>query len=171
MMIRRATAEDAEAIARVHVASWRAAYAGIVPDEFLAALSVEERAAVWRDAVAPGRKSYLVVAEDEGEVIGFAVGGPEREGDATYSGELYAIYLLPERQGQGIGRALVIDVAQELSRRGLSSLLIWVLAENPARKFYEALGGQVVREKEIEIGGKGLIEVAYGWKSLAPLIK
>jgi len=171
MLIRRATAEDAEAIARVHVESWRAAYAGIVPDEFLAALSVERRAAQWRETVAPERQSYLVVAEDEGAVIGFAVAGPGRESDATYTGELYAIYLQPERQGQGVGRALVREIARELQRRGLGSMLVWVLAENPARKFYEALGGQYVREKEIEIGGKALIEVAYGWKSLAPLIE
>ncbi len=171
MFIRRATADDAEAIAWVPVASWRATYAGLVPDEFLAALSVEQRAARWRQAVAPERQSYLVVAEDEGAVIGFAVGGPEREGDATYTGELYAIYLLAEQKGRGVGRALVKEIARELQRRGLSSMLVWVLAENPARKFYEALGGQYVREKEIEIGGKTLIEVAYGWKSLAPLIE
>lgn len=169
MIIRRATAEDAEAIARVHVASWRATYAGIVPAEFLAALSVEQRAAQWREAVTPGRQSYLVVAEAEGEVIGFAVGGPEREGDPDYVAELYAIYLLAEHQGRGIGRALVKEIARELSRRGLNSLLVWVLAENPARKFYEALGGRYLREKEIEIGGQPLLEVAYGWKSLEML--
>jgi len=42
-MIRPATPEDARAIAEVHVASWRYAYRGLLPDDVLDRLSVEER--------------------------------------------------------------------------------------------------------------------------------
>jgi ribosomal protein S18 acetylase RimI-like enzyme len=62
---------------------------------------------------------------------------------------------------------LVDAVMRELSKRGFSSMLLWVLKDNlPARKFYEALGGIYLREKPIEIGSQRLIEVAYGWKNL-----
>jgi L-amino acid N-acyltransferase YncA len=171
MVIRPAVLADAEAIARVHVESWRTTYAGIVPDEFLAALSVERRAEVWRNNLAENRQSYLVVAEQAGEVIGFAVGGPNREAEDKYGAELYAIYLLANTQKRGTGRALMKAVVQELARRGFTSLLVWVLVDNSACQFYQRLGGQFVREKEIEIGGLALKEAAYGWKSLAGFLE
>jgi len=172
MVIRPAVIEDAEAVARVHVASWRTTYAGIVPDEFLAALSYERRAEVWRNSLSSQSQAYLVVAEQDRKVIGFAVGGPNREteANAAYEAELYAIYLLASKQKRGIGRALMKAVAQELVRRGFNSLMVWVLTENPARKFYQTLGGEYMREKDIEIGGKTLKETAYGWKDLRRLI-
>lgn len=166
MIIRPAVLADADAIARVHVDSWRTTYAGIVSAEFLANLSYERRAETWRNNLDGHHHSLIVVAEREGEIVGFATGGPNRETEDDYAAELYAIYLLASEQGQGIGRALFNAVVAELKRRGLASLLVWVLAANPAQKFYEALGGQYVREKQIEIGGQPLTEVAYGWKTL-----
>jgi ribosomal protein S18 acetylase RimI-like enzyme len=80
------------------------------------------------------------------------------------TGALYALYVLPSRQRQGCGRRLVQAVARRLVASGMRSVLVWVLAANiPARRFYEALGGAVVREQPIEIGGATLTEVAYGW--------
>lgn len=77
-----------------------------------------------------------------------------REGDPTYSGELYGIYLLAGRQRGGIGRRLVRRVAERLADEGMRSMLLWVLKENEsARGFYEARGGRCLREKTIEIGG------------------
>lgn len=99
-------------------------------------------------------------------MIGFAVGGPNREAKAEYDAELYAIYLLADEQRRGVGRALFQAEISELVRRGFTSMQVWVLVDNPARKFYEALGGQYVHEKDIEIGGATLKEAAYGWKSL-----
>ncbi len=87
-------------------------------------------------------------------------GGPERSGDPVYTGELYAIYLLEGWQRRGIGRRLTIEVVRQLTQQGLTSLLVWVLAENPSRRFYEALGGRQVREKLEMTGGVQLIEVA-----------
>jgi GNAT superfamily N-acetyltransferase len=87
----------------------------------------------------------------------------ERTGDPVYKGEVMAIYILQSQQGKGIGRCLVQAVAKQLHLSGINSMLIWVLANNPACQFYAALGGKPVDEKEIEISGKPLIEVAYGW--------
>jgi GNAT superfamily N-acetyltransferase len=169
--IREADATDAPAIARVHVESWRTTYPGIMPDDFLANLSVERRARFWAEALAnPDRATFAFVAEDEtGTVIGFASGGPELEQDPVYSGELYAIYLLADAQRQGIGRQLTRAVAERLAAAGHEAMLVWVAAENPFRRFYAALGGVPVREKQVTIGGASLTEVAYGWADTRPL--
>jgi GNAT superfamily N-acetyltransferase len=170
-MIREAHADDAAAIAHVHVATWRTTYQGIVPESVLANLSEERRAEMWSRAIDdPARAGFVYVAKNAtGRVIGFAAGGPERDGDPIYTGELYAIYLLSEHQGSGIGRQLMRHVAMRLIATGHASMLLWVLAENPACRFYAVLGGQPVREKTVEMGGVSLREVAYGWTDIRPL--
>jgi ribosomal protein S18 acetylase RimI-like enzyme len=172
MNIREATVADAAGIARVHVDSWRATYRGIVPSDHLASLSYEEREARWASILSnPEPGSVVYVATDEtGQVEGFAAGGRQRGSDPTYAGELYAIYLLEAYQRQGIGRRLAVAVAERLARSGLSSMLVWVLADNPARTFYAALGGQEVAQQPIEIGGATLSEVAYGWPDVGVLL-
>ncbi len=174
--IREASPDDASAIAAVHVAAWRETYRGIVPDDYLDGLAVESRERGWRDRLArPVADSVVYVAEDAGgKVVGFASGRPREASDlayAAYAGELYAIYLLREAHGGGTGRALVRAVAGRLAERGMCSLLVWVLAENPSRRFYEALGGTLVGEQAIIIGGRALVDVAYGWPDTDMLIK
>ena len=111
----------------------------------------------------PLAQSFVYVAETPGgEVVGFASAGPQREGDEMYKGEIYTLYLLQSYQKQGIGSLLFRACVTELHQSGMASLLVWVLAANPARKFYEAMGGKYLREKEI--GSHRLIDVAYGWK-------
>jgi GNAT superfamily N-acetyltransferase len=171
--IRTADVHDAAAIAKVHVESWRATYRGIVADDFLAALSYEQREQLWYQVlIDPSRSSFVYVAEDEhGQIVGFVSGGPERSGDILYTGELDAIYLLAPYQGQGIGRRLAVILAKRLIQEGMTALLVWVLAANPARKFYERLGGKLVYEKAITIAGASLIEVAYGWQDARTVVE
>lgn len=167
--IRQATPVDIPSIAQVHVDSWRTSYAGIISDEFLQNLSVERRMQAWADILSnPEHPAFLFVAIDEtGQIVGFASGRPDRENDPEYTGEVGAIYLLKQAQGQGTGRKLMQAAASELIQRGHQSMMLWVLRDNTqARNFYEAIGGQYLREKPIEIGGQTLIEVAYGWKNL-----
>ncbi len=170
-VIRPAAPADAPGIARVQVDSWRAAYSGILAEEFLQALSVERQGQMWARILADPERGFMYVAEEEGEIVGFVHGMNEREGDPAYTGEVTAIYLLKQFQGRGLGRRLMQAAARELRRRGHASLLLWVLKDNaPARRFYETLGGQYLREKPIEIGNQTLIEVAYGWPDLSALI-
>jgi GNAT superfamily N-acetyltransferase len=171
MRIRKADVDDAAAIARVHVDAWRTTYVGIVPDEYLAGLSYEQRAQNWRESLADwaGREFTLVAENDQRAIVGFATGGPEREGNAVYRGELRAIYLLADSRRIGIGRRLVAGVAKGLFDAGFDSMLVWVLSDNPSRRFYEMLGGKFVTEKVVEIGGVRLIEVAYGWQNVRQL--
>jgi GNAT superfamily N-acetyltransferase len=168
MRIRGAKIEDAAAIARVHVESWKMTYAGIVPQDYLDSLNVADRAAQWERHVAGGAAA-IFVAEDEGGVFGFAAGGRSLHPVADYSAELYAIYLLASHQGRRAGAALVEEIAGELWRRGFRKMVVWVLRENPACGFYRRLGGVQVGEQSIEIGGKALPEVAFGWADLRVL--
>lgn len=172
MRIRTAHVSDAAAIAKVHVESWRTTYKGIVPDDFLARLSYEKRQLLWHQTLTePERPSFVYVAEDDGgTVIGFVSGGPERSGHPVYTGELYAIYLLASHQRQGIGRQLLSTLVSRLLQDGMTALLLWVLADNPSRRFYERLGGLPVSDKVVTIGGVPLIEVAYGWRDARLII-
>jgi GNAT superfamily N-acetyltransferase len=171
MLIREAEITDAAAIARVHVDSWRTTYVGIVPTEHLAGLSYDQREQEWRGTLSvPTELEFVYVAQDTtGNVIGFAWGGPERGGHDAYKGELFAIYLLDEHQRQGVGKQLLFRVAKRFLQQGIQSMLVWVLADNPSRRFYETLGGQLVSEQKITIGGVDLLEVAYGWPDISYL--
>jgi GNAT superfamily N-acetyltransferase len=171
IVIRPAQPSDAEAIAHVHIATWRTTYTGIMPAEHLAKLSYEKRAAGWRSILSdPDNPAFTLVAMSDEEIVGFATGGPARGEHCLYKGELWGIYVLRDRQRQGIGRHLTLAVVEELQRRGIHSMLVWVLKDNPCRAFYEQLGGAPVGEKEIEIGGKKLIEASYGWSDLCMLV-
>jgi ribosomal protein S18 acetylase RimI-like enzyme len=109
----------------------------------------------------------VYVLEVEGVIAGFASGGRERAGETGYTGELYAIYLIDEVQRRGHGRELVRAVVAGLQDLGLDDMIIWVLRDNqPARLFYERLGGVYVRAQPITMGSATLEEVAYGWPRL-----
>jgi ribosomal protein S18 acetylase RimI-like enzyme len=172
VLIREATESDAAGVAKVQVDSWRTTYKGIVPDSYIASLSYENRVPRWEEFLAALEEQFAFVAEtDEKEIIGFVSGGKNRDDDATYQGELYAIYLLESYQRRGTGRLLVEALAERLLRKNLFSMIVWVLAENPSRAFYESLGGKYVTEKVLSIGGAPLLEVAYGWDELNSLLK
>ena len=165
ILIRKAKIEDAGGIAKVHVDSWRTTYKGIVSDTYLESLSYEKREPIWKRGI---NENHVYIAENEnGKIIGFSSGGKERTGKyKTYTGELYAIYILKEYQGKGIGRLLVQAVVDDLKDRNLNSMLVWAIEENPACRFYEGLGGMKIDTEEIEIDGKKLSEVAYGWNNI-----
>lgn len=166
MYIRPARVADAAAIARVHVDTWRTTYKDLLPEDFLANLSYEQRERFWQNIVSNADSSHRVyVAEDEtGNLVGFASGGPERTDNKDYRGEIYAIYVLQEYHRQGIGRKLANALVKRLMQAGMSSLLVWVLAENRSREFYERLGGEPVFEKTTTIGDTRVIEIGYGWR-------
>jgi ribosomal protein S18 acetylase RimI-like enzyme len=168
-LIREATPDDARAIATVHVASWRSTYRGLLDDLYLDNLSVDDHEARWQRLLAGGNGDTFV-AEEGGEVVGFASCGRERDQDPIYLGELYAIYLLESHQRRGIGRLLVSVVAERLIELEYRSMLVWVLAANPSRAFYESLGGTFIRSRQMEIAGENKEEAGYGWLDAGVLI-
>jgi GNAT superfamily N-acetyltransferase len=112
----------------------------------------------------------IYVVDCGGKIWGFASGGQARTEMADFSGELYAIYLSPGANSKGIGSRLFWTVAEHLHRAGHRSMYVWVLEENPSRRFYERMGGNRLSSADIELGGKHLTEVSYGWPDLAAAV-
>lgn len=173
MNIRRARIEDSTAIARVHVESWRSTYAGMLPEDMLVKLSsTRHEARWWRQVLGRiRRRHYVYVAEDEKDgVVGFVSGGPSRDRELDQHGEIYALYLLDEYHGAGVGRALFLRLAQKLRQECGKSLAVWVLSENPSRFFYEAMGGKRVAMRTERLGDAQVQEAAYGWDDIDELV-
>lgn len=162
--VRPARLDDAEAIARVHVASWRAAYEGILPPYVLDRLDVGQRLATRRRILREGGGLHLVATDTtHGDVVGFCDAGPSRRG-GPLQGEVYAIYLLHRVRHHGIGREMFDEVMAWMRGAGLRSMIVWVLENNPhARRFYEALGGRASERIDSSVGGFPVIEVGYVW--------
>lgn len=171
MNIRTAEPGDAAGIARVHVDSWRTTYSGILPEAVLAALSYQRRETAWAEILSREEGVNLVAEDPSGQVVGFASGGPNRENDPHFAAELYAIYLLSTAQGKGVGRRLTHETMAWLAEQGMHSMLVWVAAANPSRRFYELLGGQYVRSKMATVAGVEIEEVSYGWADTALILK
>jgi len=170
-VIRLAQIDDAPAMARVHVNTWRTTYVGIVSDEHLANLSYERSQASWMEHLSnPQHQTHAFVAEaPSGQIVALASCGPLRDKLANFDGELYVLYVLKPFHGVGYGKLLARQAAEDLASRGYHSLVAWVLKDNPACRFYQKLGGQMIAEKVIEIGGKQLTDVAYAWRDLTIL--
>jgi L-amino acid N-acyltransferase YncA len=167
MRVRKAVLTDAKGIAKVHGDSWKTTYLNIIPDEYLNNLSYERREQLWKDSISNG--GYLFVAENEnGNIVGFSSGGKERSGKYKgFKGELYAIYILKEYQRQGIGKLLVKPFIHELNNMKINSMLVLVLEDNNSSCYiYESLGGQKIDLIDVEIAGKKLKEVVYGWDDI-----
>jgi len=136
-VIRPALVSDAEAVAHVHVQSWRTTYSGVVPDDYLAQLDESQRAKQWREWLA--RDVPILVAEVEKHVVGFAGGGPIREPVQDCDAELYAIYILEKSRRSNIGTELLRQLAVALSERRFRSMAVWVLEKNPCKLFFPGM--------------------------------
>jgi RimJ/RimL family protein N-acetyltransferase len=156
---RRATSEDARAIAEIQVETWRAAYVGLMPPDTLDALDVDQRADAWSQWLAADWSAQFL-AEQDGEAVGFVSAGPSRLEEGT--GEIYAIYVRPGSWGTGAGLALMEAGVAWLAER-YSKAVLWVAEENPrARRFYERYGwtAETTRVEEVAPGAT-ISEVLY----------
>jgi len=159
---------DAEALAQVHVAAWRETYRGLLPDAYLARMSVEAHARRFaRSLMQPDPNDVTLVAADRWGLVGYAQGGPSRRG-APGEAEIATLYLVRAAQNRGLGRRLLADTARALAIQGALSLVISVLRDNfAARGFYEHLGGEAEpARQEPGPGGALLYEVAYRWPDI-----
>jgi GNAT superfamily N-acetyltransferase len=169
LAVRTMTEADIDAVATVHVRTWQAGYAGIVPDTVLDNLDPAVNAARRRARPAIAGTHTLVVEED-GVIVGFTSFGPYRvqgregEYDRTV-GELYAIYVSPGRWGTGAGRALMDAARAGLAADGYPEFRLWVLEANDrARRFYQRAGMAPDGDREMYVprnSGTELPEVRY----------
>lgn len=192
--IRRARPGDAAAIAAVHVAAWRSAYAGILGESYLVGLSEARMAAFYHRAILDRREGHAVfvaaVAEEEGPgvtpqmpglgqpqvagfapplVVGFASGGRARRRGLA-EGEVETLYLLDDYRERGCGRRLMRAMAAHLRAIGCNSAMAWVLEDNPSRFFYRHIGGRLAMHEAIHVAGQSVEQVALVWDPIDTLL-
>ncbi|PKR78436.1 GNAT family N-acetyltransferase [Halalkalibacillus sediminis] len=159
--IRKASKSDAYGIAYVHIKSWQSTYKDLVSQEFLLSMDQGERTERWKNILEAGESHLYVALNVNDEIVGFVSGAKEREGKYEADGELYAIYILENYQGKGIGKALTKRLMNLLKEDGFRSMLVWVLKDNSATYFYERMGGKCVDKEVITIAADEFEEVAY----------
>lgn len=170
MEIRKATKDDARGIAKVHVKSWQETYEGIISQGYLDSLKMEDREPLWEKSLSESADTspVFVAVNPEGEIVGFASFGKERTGKFAADGELYAIYILKQYQRGKLGLRLLQAGLDEMQ---FKSMLVWVLADNESRKFYESLQPDQAAEEVVKIAGREYLELAYFWKGINILKK
>lgn len=172
VLLRPARPGDSAEIARIYVAGWRDAYPGLLPDKLLVGMRrTEGRAEGWARTIRnPARGEKVLVAEGgDGSVVGFAGGGPARARGFAYDSEVYTLYVDADHREEGVGRRLFSGLALDLAAALGPALIVWVLAGNPARYFYESLGGRQVGRRTGSLGGAAIEELAFGWADAAVL--
>lgn len=169
MVIRKANHMDIHGIANVHIRSWKETYKGIIKQDYLDNLKVDDRIPLWSQVLADG-DSIVYVAEDlESKIVGFASFGVRRPLVKKTDGELYAMYILEDYHRKGLGKLLFENGLHDLQVRGITSLSVWVLADNPSRSFYESFSPLKVKSETIRIGDSLYKEDFYEWPDLNEL--
>ena len=182
MRIRAAAVDDAPAMGRVMVEAWLSAHRGQMPDTLwqkrLEEWTPEVSAAAWARLLAEqaqgeaARTVVLVAEETEGasDPLALVMGDQDDEDTSGSTAQVGALYVRPDRRGQGIGRALLGEAARELTGLGFSALHIGVLSVNrPARAFYEAMGGHEIGQRTFDEEGVLLPETVYAWPDITTL--
>lgn len=192
--IRQARPADAMSIAAVHVAAWRSAYPGILPDSYLANLSVSRHAAYYDSAIRGSTGVFVAVASGPDvpaapgpgpgpgpasasatRIIGFGTSGRARPsgeigGRRLGEGEIETLYVLDDWREHGIGRRLMRASASHLAETGCRSVFLWVLRDNPSRWFYLRMGGKPAAEAAIQFAGRQVIQTAFVWDPIERLL-
>jgi len=172
MRIREANENDAEAIARLHAASWRIAYRGALSDAYLDGSMEAERIEVWRERFAmPAENQYVAVAESQGQIVGFvcAYGGH----DAQWGTFLDNLHVAPELKRQGVGTQLMGRLASWSARAYPGQgVYLWVLQSNAAaRRFYHHMGGKDVgSDVWTPPDGSALPKTRIAWRETRALL-
>jgi ribosomal protein S18 acetylase RimI-like enzyme len=169
--VRRAGPADVVAIARIEVETWRATYAGMLPDRVLIGMSERRQQSAWAGLVRYRPGDVIVVEEPETGIVGFGNCGAQRDPTLPYSGEIFTLYVTPDAQNRGVGRQLLSALFERLLHKGNSSALIWVIRANPSRFFYEHMGGKFILTRRIRVGGEPVEAIAYGWPDLRTLLR
>ena len=162
IIIRNVKKEDLWSVSSIVVEGWKSAYRGIIDDEFLDSLKVEDN---YNKRLKDYQENGFIVAEIDNEVVGFCrytINNLFSQDVKDIDCELCAIYVKPDMKRQGIGSALFQYVIQEQKKNENQKMILWCLKENyNSRKFYEKMGGILFSENEIEKGGKKYKEVGY----------
>lgn len=161
---------DADTLARVHAASWKATYRGILPHTYLDNEVDGERARYWQEALATTRYPIVKLACAAGAIVGLIAlhDDPEDEG---YDFTIEHLHLLPGSRGRGFGRILMKEAATAARANGAETICLWVFEDNSAAiGFYERLGGVTDAHGTDKFAGGDAPDRRIGWRDLDGLI-
>ena len=170
--IRKAIVSDASAFATVNINTWKVAYKGIIPQDYLDSRTVDDKIPKWAERISNTKenKKEMFVAEicdqNGSEIVGFSMGGPSHFEDYKIDGDLHAIYILPKYWKQGIGTLLFNAIIKGFMKKQYKSMVIWALKENSACEFYKKMGGIQKFHKTLTYGGKELDVLGFYWENL-----
>jgi ribosomal protein S18 acetylase RimI-like enzyme len=164
--LRRAQVKDAPTLARVHVDSWRVAYRGLIPDSFIQGFTYQRREDAFRQSLAANAEETYLIEDDDNadQAVGILTIGVCRDADldASRTGEIWGIYIIPDYWRRGVGTRLVQEAERMLRSRGYRDAVLWVLEGNAnARRFYEAMGFRPDGAFKILELGKPLKAIRY----------
>ena len=170
--LRRARLADAPGIASVHVATWRSAYANILPEDYLANLSVSRLARQYEHLIRLGFGVHVAASYSmpgAPPVLGFSTSSRSRE-SRLGEGEVEMLYVLDDYRDQGLGGQLLRASGKHLAKLGCRSAYAWVLRDNPSRYFYQRLGGKCIAAGTTQMAGEDIPQTAYAWDPLTSLL-
>lgn len=171
--VRRARLADASGIAAVHVATWRSAYANILPDEFLANLSITRLTHYYEHCIRLGLSVHVAATYGgrggEPPVLGFASASRNRASKLG-DGEVETLYVLDDYQNRGLGGQLLRSSAKHLAQLGCRSVFAWVLRDNPSVFFYQRLGGKIISTGTTLVSSQPIPQSAYAWDPIETLL-
>jgi ribosomal protein S18 acetylase RimI-like enzyme len=172
LRVRKARRDDAREIARIYIESWHDTYAAILPSALLCAMTARGQTARWRSAIiAKGREAVIVADCPARGIVGMASFGPSRDRDLAFDGEIYTLYVDPMFFGCGTGRALFAGCFETMRAWDYASCVVWAHAKNPARFFYEKMGGRLIAERTVRMMGDAVPESGFGWKKIESAVQ
>ena len=165
-IVRAAETADIESIAAVNIQSWKETYPGIMPAQRIDGMNMESCAKHWQANIAGA--SYVLVAEVNGSIVGFASGGDNYQYQDCETGlgntcdcELGALYLLQQYHGRGIGKALFQQFTMQMRREQRNTMIVWVAEKNKSTGFYAAIGGELVDRKILIVCSEPIPVLGY----------
>lgn len=166
VIIRGATLNDAKGLGLTQVEAMKVGFKGILTDVFLNSINADEQGMKYAErAQLPDHRVY--VADVDGEVVGFFCIGPAKRYGDQFEVELYALYVMPNMIGKGIGSALMDKVKDVCKSDNFSSLIVWCFAENKsANQCYERNGGERLLLTDPPEEYLDEPHVSYGWSFL-----
>jgi GNAT superfamily N-acetyltransferase len=163
--VRVAWAADAPHIARIQVRAWRSGYAGLLPDDLLAALDADAFAAQWEEAITKpaDARTRVLVALERATVTGFALTAvaDDPDADPAKDGQVAELVVDPDRTGEGHGSRLIQACADTLRADRFVRATCWLNATDDARRgFLESAGwAPDGAHRELDLTGDGTVRV------------
>lgn len=165
MIIRKASIYDSIGVTKVYVETWKTAYRGIIDQDYLENMNYDKHKRNFMNLLS--REALVYVAESKiGEIVGFSTPEVSKDNDGDVRGIISNIYVLDRYQGEGVGYKLLSKAASALMKSEINRMIVWVLKDNPACGFCEALGGTPRETRLDQIGGIDYVSIGYVWEDL-----